>query len=118
MYCIIFISSISAYVSSPSRAEYCVSKAAISHMARMFAHRLAEFGIDVYEIQPGIIKTDMTRPVTDKYNKLIKNGFIPQNRWGNPEDVAKAVAALAKGYFAYSTGMRVEVSGGMNINRL
>jgi 3-oxoacyl-[acyl-carrier protein] reductase len=116
--CIIFISSISAYVSSPSRAEYCISKAALSHMASIFAHRLAEFGINVYEVRPGIIKTDMTAGVSEKYDTLIAEGLIPQNRWGYPDDVAKAVVALAKGYFPYSTGMQVEVSGGMNINRL
>ncbi len=116
--CIVFISSISAYVSSPSRAEYCISKAALSHTARLFADRLAEYGINVYEIQPGIIQTDMTEPVTDKYNKLIADGLVPQKRWGYPEDIGKAVVALASGSFAYSTGLVLEVSGGMNIYRL
>ncbi len=118
MCCIIFISSISAEVSSPSRAEYCISKAAISHMARIFADRLSEYGINVYEVRPGIIKTDMTDPVREKYDKLIEGGLVPQKRWGFPEDVGKAVAALAKGDFAYSTGLIVEVSGGMNIRHL
>ncbi len=116
--CIIFISSISAYVSSPSRAEYCISKAALSHTARLFADRLAEYEINVYEIQPGIIQTDMTEPVTEKYDKLIAGGLVPQKRWGYPEDVGKAVVALASGSFAYSTGLVLEISGGMNINRL
>jgi len=116
--CIIFISSISAYVSSPSRAEYCLSKAALSQAARIFADRLAEYGINVYEVRPGIIKTDMTAPVKEKYDKLIAEGLIPQKRWGFPEDVAKAVAALAKGHFGYSTGLIIEVSGGMNIRHL
>lgn len=116
--CVIFISSISAEVSSPSRAEYCISKAAISHMARIFADRLSEYGINVYEVRPGIIKTDMTAPVGEKYGKLIEEGLVPQKRWGFPEDVGKAVAALARGDFAYSTGLIVEVSGGMNIRRL
>lgn len=116
--CIIFISSISAEVSSPLRAEYCISKAALSQMARLFADRLAEFGINVYEVRPGIIQTDMTASVKDKYDKLITEGLIPQQRWGYPEDVARAVAALAKGYFSYSTGMVIEVSGGLNIRRL
>lgn len=116
--CIIFISSISAYVSSPSRAEYCISKAALSHTARLFADRLAEYEINVYEIQPGIIQTDMTKPVTEKYDKLIAGGLVPQKRWGYPEDVGKAVVALASGSFAYSTGLVLEISGGMNINRL
>lgn len=116
--CIIFISSISADVSSPSRAEYCISKAAVSQAARIFADRLAEYGINVYEVRPGIIKTEMTAPVKEKYDRLIAEGLVPQKRWGFPEDVAKAVVALAKGYFEYSTGMIVEVSGGMNIRRL
>jgi 3-oxoacyl-[acyl-carrier protein] reductase len=116
--CVIFISSISASVSSPTRAEYCVSKAALSQAARVFADRLSEYGINVYEVRPGIILTDMTAPVKEKYDKLIAGGLIPQKRWGLPEDVGKAVAALAKGYFGYSTGLVVEVSGGMNIQRL
>lgn len=115
---IIFISSISAYVSSPSRPEYCLSKAAVSHMSRMYADRLTEYGINVYEIRPGVIQTDMTSKVKEKYDKLIAEGLIPQNRWGFPEDIGKAVAGIAQGYFAYSTGMIVEVSGGMNISRL
>jgi len=115
---IIFISSISAYVSSPSRAEYCISKASLSITAKNFADRLAEYGINVYEIRPGIIQTDMTAPVKEKYDKLIAEGLIPQNRWGFPEDIGKAVSAIAKGYFPYSTGMVIEISGGMDINRL
>ena len=115
---IIFISSISAYVSSPSRAEYCISKASLSITAKIFADRLAEYGINVYEIRPGIIQTDMTAPVKEKYDKLIAEGLVPQKRWGFPEDIGKAVSAIAKGYFPYSTGMVVEISGGMDINRL
>ena len=112
---IVFISSMSAYVSSPSRPEYCISKAAVSHMSKIYADRLAEYGINVYEIRPGIIKTDMTAKVKEKYDKLIAEGLIPQNRWGFPEDVGRAVSGIAQGYFAYSTGMIVEVSGGMDI---
>ncbi|MDZ7332624.1 MAG: 3-ketoacyl-ACP reductase [candidate division KSB1 bacterium] len=115
---IIFISSISAYYSSPSRAEYCLSKAAISHAARIFAHRLAEFGIRVFELRPGIIQTDMTAVVKEKYDKLIAEGLVPQHRWGFPEDVGRAVLGLVQGYFDYSTGLIAEVSGGMNICRL
>lgn len=115
---IIFITSISASVSSPSRAEYCISKAALSQAAALFADRLAEQGINVYEIRPGIIQTEMTSPVKEKYDRLIAEGLVPQKRWGYPEDVGKAVAALAKGYFPYSTGLILEVSGGMNIRRL
>ena len=116
--CIIFISSISAYVSSPSRPEYCISKTAVSMSSRIFADRLAEFGINVYEVRPGLIQTDMTESVKEKYDQLIAEGLIPQKRWGTPEDVGRAVVALAKGDFAYSTGLVVEVSGGMNIPHL
>jgi 3-oxoacyl-[acyl-carrier protein] reductase len=115
---IVFITSISAAVSSPSRAEYCVSKAALSMAAKLYADRLAEFGINVYEIRPGIVETDMTAPVREKYDKLIAEGLVPQKRWGYPEDVGKAVVALARGYFPFSTGLVLEVSGGMNIRRL
>jgi len=115
---IVFITSISAGVSSPSRAEYCISKAALSMASALFADRLAEFGINVYEVRPGIVETDMIAPVRDKYDKLIADGLVPQKRWGFPEDVGKAVAALAKGYFPFSTGLVLEVSGGMNIRRL
>jgi 3-oxoacyl-[acyl-carrier protein] reductase len=115
---IIFITSISASVSSPSRAEYCISKAAMSMTAALFADRLAESGINVYEVRPGIIQTDMTAPVREKYDKLIAEGLVPQRRWGYPEDVGKAVVALAKGFFPFSTGLILEVSGGMNIRRL
>lgn len=116
--CIVFISSISAEVSSPSRAEYCMSKAALSQAARIFADRLSEFGINVYEVRPGIVRTKMTAAVGDKYDHLIAEGLIPQGRWGTPDDVAEAVVALVQGAFSYSTGMVVEVSGGMNIRRL
>ena len=115
---VVFISSISSYVSSPSRAEYCMSKAAVSMAARVFADRLSEFGINVYEVRPGIIRTDMTAVVKEKYDRLIAEGLVPQKRWGYPEDVGRAVAALVTGYFDYSTGLIVEVSGGMNIMRL
>ncbi len=115
---IIFISSISSEVSTVSRAEYCMSKAAISGAARVFAHRLAEDGINVYDVRPGITRTDMTAPSRDKYDVLISEGLVPQKRWGEPADVAKVVAALARGDFSYSTGLVVEVSGGMQIRRL
>ncbi|HHS12467.1 MAG TPA: 3-ketoacyl-ACP reductase [bacterium] len=115
---IVFITSISAAVSSPSRAEYCVSKAALSHAAALFAHRLAEHGIGVYEIRPGIIRTAMTEPVRKKYDRLIEEGLVPQNRWGCPEDIGKAVASLARGDFAFATGSVFEISGGMQMRRL
>jgi NAD(P)-dependent dehydrogenase (short-subunit alcohol dehydrogenase family) len=115
---IVFITSISANTTSPSRAEYCISKAGLSMAAAVFADRLSEYGINVYEVRPGIIKTDMTAAVESKYDQLISEGLVPQKRWGLPEDVGKAVAALVSGGFAYSTGTIIEVSGGMNLRRL
>jgi len=115
---IIFITSISAEVSSVSRPDYCVSKAGLSMVARLFADRLAGEDINVYEIRPGIIQTDMTVPVRDKYDQLIREGLVPQGRWGLPEDVGKAAVALALGNFAYATGLILDLSGGMNIRRL
>jgi 3-oxoacyl-[acyl-carrier protein] reductase len=116
--CVIFITSISAEVSSVSRAEYCMSKAALSMAATVFADALAPRGIAVYELRPGIIATDMTAGVREKYDRLIGEGLVPQGRWGTPEDVGRAVAALARGDFGFSTGAVLEVSGGMNIRRL
>jgi 3-oxoacyl-[acyl-carrier protein] reductase len=115
---IVFVTSVSAYMSSPSRAEYCVSKAALSMTAAIFADRLSQHGINVYEVRPGIIKTDMTAAVQEKYDRLIEEGLVPQGRWGLPEDVGKAVVALVSGGFEYSTGTVIEVSGGMNIRKL
>lgn len=115
---IVFITSVSAEVSSPSRGEYCVSKAALSMTARLFAHRLAEYGIPVFELRPGIIATDMTTGVKEKYDRLIADGLVPQNRWGTPEDIGQAVVGLAQGYFNYSTGAVIEVGGGFGIPRL
>jgi len=115
---IVFISSISAYTSSPSRAEYCISKAGVSMLTALYADRLAEYEIGVYEIRPGIIATDMTRPVKAKYDKLIAEGLLPQKRWGQPDDVARAVAAIAQGYLDYSTGQVIEVGGGFHLRRL
>ncbi|MCF6268978.1 MAG: 3-ketoacyl-ACP reductase [Melioribacteraceae bacterium] len=115
---IIFVTSISVYYSSPSRAEYCISKAGLSNVSTLYAHRLAEHGINVYEIRPGITATDMTTGVKEKYDKLIAEGLVPQNRWGTPEDIGRSVAALAIGDFPYSTGTIIEASGGMQIQRL
>lgn len=115
---IIFVSSISAEVSSPSRAEYCISKAALSQAATVFADRLAEAGINVYEVRPGIIATDMTAPVKAQYDARIAAGLVPLRRWGQPEDVGRAVAALARGDLGYATGQVIELSGGMNIRHL
>lgn len=116
--CIINISSISAVVASVNRGEYCITKAGVSMATQLFAVRLAEFNIPVYEIRPGIIHTDMTAAVTEKYDRLIAGGLTLQKRWGYPEDVGKAVRALADGYMPYSTGQIINVEGGMLINRL
>jgi 3-oxoacyl-[acyl-carrier protein] reductase len=115
---IIFITSISAEITSTTRPEYCVSKAGLSMTAKLFADRLAADGLNVYEIRPGIIHTDMTAPVREKYDRLIGEGLVPQGRWGLPEDVGRAAAALALGRFGYATGIMIEISGGMNIRRL
>jgi NAD(P)-dependent dehydrogenase (short-subunit alcohol dehydrogenase family) len=116
--CVIFITSVSAVASSPERAEYCVSKAGLSMTAKVYADRLAGTGIWVYEIRPGVIYTDMTAGVREKYDQRIAGGLIPEGRWGQPEDIAKAVAALAGGEIPYSTGAVIEISGGMNIRHL
>ncbi|MCL2519187.1 MAG: 3-ketoacyl-ACP reductase [Oscillospiraceae bacterium] len=115
---IINISSISAYTSSTQRAEYCISKAAVSMMTTLFADRLAEFGIRVYEIRPGIIETDMTSKVKDKYDRLIDDGLTPIKRWGQPQDVADAVSVLCSGKLDFSTGEVINVDGGFHIRRL
>jgi 3-oxoacyl-[acyl-carrier protein] reductase len=115
---IVFITSISAAVSSAARPEYCLSKAALSMSATLFADALSAKRIGVYEVRPGIIATDMTAGVKAKYDRLIAGGLVPQGRWGRPEDVGRAVAALARGDLGFSTGAVIEVSGGMNIRRL
>lgn len=115
---IVNISSISATVASPSRGEYCLSKAGVSMATRLWAARLGEFGIPVYEIRPGVIKTDMTKPVTEKYDAMIAEGLCVQARWGMPEDVGRAVAMLVRGELAYSTGQVIMVDGGLTLPRL
>ncbi len=116
---IVNIGSISAYTSSPARAEYCISKAGMGMMTALWADRLAEFGINVYEIRPGIIETDLTSVVKDKYDHLILDeGITPIQRWGQPEDIGKAVAAIAEGLFPFSTGEVINVDGGFHISRL
>ena len=116
--CIINISSISATVVSVNRGEYCISKAGLSMATQLFAVRLGEFNIPVYEVRPGVIYTDMTAGVKDKYDKLIEEGLCVQQRWGLPEDVGKAVALLANGDLTYSTGQVIMVDGGLTIPRL
>jgi 3-oxoacyl-[acyl-carrier protein] reductase len=116
--CIVNISSVSATVASVNRGEYCISKAGISMATLLWAARLAEFGIPVYEVRPGIIQTDMTAGVREKYDSLIAEGLLPQARWGLPQDVARAVAMLARGELAYSTGQVIMVDGGYSVRRL
>lgn len=116
--CIVNVSSISATVASPSRGEYCLSKAGVSMATMLWATRLGEFNIPVYEIRPGVIKTDMTATVQEKYDNLIAEGLTLQARWGFPEDIGKAVASLARGDLAYSTGQVIMVDGGMTLQRL
>jgi 3-oxoacyl-[acyl-carrier protein] reductase len=116
--CIVNISSVSATVASPSRGEYCISKAGVSMATQLWAARLGEFRIPVYEVRPGIIRTDMTLPVKEKYDRLIGEGLTLQNRWGLPEDVARAVAMLVRGDLSYSTGQVILVDGGMTLPRL
>ena len=116
---IINIGSISAYTSSTQRAEYCLSKAGVSMMTVLWADRLAEYGINVYEIRPGIIQTELTAVVKDKYDRLIfKEGLTPIQRWGQPEDVAKAVIAIADDLLPFSTGEIINVDGGFHLSRL
>lgn len=111
----VFITSVSATLCSTSRGEYCISKAGLSLAAMIFAERLASEGINVYEVRPGITKTDMTAKVAEKYDKQISEGLVPQKRWALPEDIAKGVASIAGGDWDFSTGMIFEISGGMNI---
>lgn len=115
---IINITSISATVVSINRGEYCIAKAGLSMLSQLFATRLGADGIPVYEVRPGVIKTDMTAGVTEKYDKLIANGLNIQPRWGFPDDIGKAVAALARGDFPFSTGQVVMVDGGLVVPRL
>ena len=115
---IINISSISAYTSSTPRSEYCISKAGVSMVTALFADRLAEYGINVYEVRPGIIMTDMTAGVKEKYDTLINNGITPIKRWGYPEDIANAVSVLCSGKLDFSTGEVINVDGGFHLRRL
>ncbi len=115
---IINLSSISGYAVSANRADYCMTKAAIGMMTRLFADRLGDEGIQVFEVCPGVIASDMTAPVKEKYDALIAGGLTPIRRWGQPEDVARAVRALVEGAFPFSTGERFNIDGGFHIRRL
>jgi NAD(P)-dependent dehydrogenase (short-subunit alcohol dehydrogenase family) len=116
--CVINISSISSTVVSVNRGEYCISKAGVSMATQLWAMRLAEYGLQVYEIRPGVIATDMTAGVKAKYDAIIANGGIPLRRWGTPDDIARAVTSLARGDLPYSTGQVILIDGGMTTQRL
>ena len=115
---IVFVTSVSAEMASVNRGEYCVSKAGLAMAVRLFAARLAEHGIAVYEVRPGIIETAMTAPVREAYDQKIAQGLVPQRRWGTPEDVGRVVAALLRGDVPYATGAVITVDGGLSIPRL
>lgn len=115
---IVTISSISAHAVSTNRGDYCMAKAALGMMTKLYAARLAEYGINVYEICPGVIESDMTAPVKEKYDKMFAEGFTPIRRWGQPSDVGQAVVVIAKGYLSYTTGDVINVDGGFHIRQL
>jgi 3-oxoacyl-[acyl-carrier protein] reductase len=115
---IVNVSSISAQVASVNRGDYCISKAGVAMASQLWATRLGEFGIGVYEIRPGIIRSDMTAAVKDKYDKLLAEGLTLENRWGEPEDVGRAVAAIATGNIRYATGAVIPIDGGLTVKRL
>lgn len=115
---IVFVTSISSYTSSTNRGEYCVSKAGLSMAVKLYADRLAENKVGVFEIRPGVIETDMIAKVRDKYTDLAEQGLLPQGRLGLPEDIAKSVRAIADGLLDYSTGQVINVDGGFHIRRL
>jgi NAD(P)-dependent dehydrogenase (short-subunit alcohol dehydrogenase family) len=115
---IVTITSVSAFTASVNRGDYCVAKAGLAMMTKLFAARLAEFGINVYEVRPGVIATDMTGGVKEKYDKLIEQGAWPIRRWGYPEDIGRAVAAIARGDLPYSTGEVINVDGGFHLRTL
>lgn len=115
---IVTVSSISAYAASTNRGDYCLAKAGLAMLTKLYAARLAEHGIGVYEVRPGIIATDMTGPVKDKYDRMIDDGLTPIRRWGQPDDVAKAVMAVATDLLPFSTGEVINVDGGFHLHTL
>jgi len=115
---VVTVTSMSAYTASVNRGDYCITKAGLSMHTKLWAARLAEYGIGVFEVQPGIIETDMTAPVKGRYDAMFAGGLTPIARWGTPEDVGKAVASIAAGHFPYSTGMVIDVDGGFRLRRL
>ncbi len=115
---VVNVTSISAFTASVNRGDYCIAKAGLAMMTKLYAVRLAEFGIGVFEVQPGVIETDMTGPVKAKYNALFAGGLAPLNRWGTPEDIGQCVAAVALGHFPYSTGQVFNVDGGFHLRTI
>ena len=115
---IVFVTSVSSTMASMNRGEYCVSKAGLAMAARLFAVRLAEYNIPVYDVRPGIIATDMTEPVREMYDQRIADGLVPERRWGTPADVGRVVASLLRGDAPYATGTVIHVDGGLSIPRL
>jgi len=116
--CIVNVSSISAVLASTDRAEYCISKAGVSMATKLWASRLAEHGIDVYEVRPGIVGTDMTAEVTERYDYLIEHGLTLDKRWGTPDDIASVISVLARGDLPYATGQVLTIDGGLTVPRL
>ena len=116
--CVVNVSSVSATVASTNRGDYCISKAGLAMATQLWAARLAEFGVDTYEVRPGIIATDMTAGVKQKYDALIEGGLTLERRWGTPQDVGRAVAVLARGDLPYATGQVLNVDGGATVRRL
>ena len=115
---VISIGSVSAEMATPERSEYCISKAGLTMLTKLLALRLADEGVSIFEVRPGIIRTDMTASVREKYDRAIGDGLSPVRRWGEPADVARAVAALVRGDFAFATGSVIHVDGGLSIQRL
>jgi 3-oxoacyl-[acyl-carrier protein] reductase len=116
--CIVNVSSVSATVASVNRGDYCISKAGIAMATQLWAARLAEYGIDVFEVRPGIIATDMTSGVKEKYDRLIESGLLLNKRWGTPADVGRTIAALARGDVPYAPGQVLVIDGGLTLQRL
>jgi NAD(P)-dependent dehydrogenase (short-subunit alcohol dehydrogenase family) len=115
---IITVSSVSAELASPERGEYCMSKSGLAMLTKLFALRLARDGIPVFEVRPGVIRTPMTAGVADKYDRRIADGLVPMGRWGEPDDIGAAVAALANGHFQFATGSVINLDGGLTIPQL
>ena len=115
---IVTVTSVSAYAASVNRGDYCVAKAGLAMMTALYAARLAEYGVNVYEVRPGVIATDMTEGVKEKYDRMIDQGAWPIRRWGQPEDIGRAVAAIARGDFPYSTGEVINIDGGFHLRTL